>query len=69
MANINLEIANALGIERFAIIGISGGGSPALALAHILRERCIGVVIVAGTAPFVESNLNFYEGMDELNRQ
>ena len=69
MANINLEIANALGIERFAIIGISGGGPPALALAHISGERCIGVVIVAGIAPFVESNFDFYEGMDELNRQ
>ena len=45
-------VADALGIDRFAVMGYSHGGSHALGCAALLPERVLGVVNVAGTAPF-----------------
>ena len=67
-SQINLEIANALGIENFAITGISGGGPHALASAHLAGNRCIAHLIIAGLAPFDEPNFDFVAGMTEENR-
>lgn len=69
VASINLEVANTLGIDRFGVIGYSGGGPHALATAQISGERCVGAVVAACIAPFVESHIDFYEGMDEASRQ
>jgi pimeloyl-ACP methyl ester carboxylesterase len=44
-------IADALGVERFAVSGISGGGPFALACAAILGERVTRVAVIAGFAP------------------
>src|ERR671921_722888 len=44
-------VADALGIDRFALMGHSSGGSHALACAALLPERVLGVVVVAGMAP------------------
>lgn len=44
-------LADALGIERFALLGWSGGGPYALAGAWSLRERIAATVVVAGPAP------------------
>jgi pimeloyl-ACP methyl ester carboxylesterase len=55
-------VADALGIDRFAVIGHSGGGSHALACAALLPERVVGVVSVAGLAPYAEG-LDFFAGM------
>ena len=55
-------VADALGIERFALMGHSGGGSHALACAALLRERVLGVVVVAGMAPFDAEGLEWFEG-------
>lgn len=67
VADINLDIANNLEIERFGILGYSGGGPHALAAACSSQNRCVGTVVVAGMAPFLESNFDFYAGMDEAN--
>jgi pimeloyl-ACP methyl ester carboxylesterase len=41
-----------LGIDRFAVLGYSGGSPYALATALRLAERVTAVVTVSGTAPF-----------------
>lgn len=56
-------IADALGIERFAVMGHSGGGPHALACAALLPERVLGAVSVAGLAPFNADGLDWFEGM------
>src|SRR5215211_2679405 len=55
-------VADALGIERFALMGHSGGGSHALACAALLQERVLDVVVVAGMAPFGAEGLDWFEG-------
>jgi pimeloyl-ACP methyl ester carboxylesterase len=45
-------VADALGIDLFAVMGHSGGGPHALACAALLPERVLGVVSVAALAPF-----------------
>src|SRR5918995_5454382 len=55
-------VADALGIDRFAVMGHSGGGSHALACAALLPERVLGVVSVAGLAPFGAEGLDWFEG-------
>jgi pimeloyl-ACP methyl ester carboxylesterase len=56
-------IANALGIDRFAVVGHSGGGPHALACGALLPERVLGVVSVAGMAPFGAEGLDWFAGM------
>ena len=58
-------IADALGIERFAVMGHSGGGPHALACGALLPERVVGVVSVAGFAPFGAEGLDWFAGMAE----
>ena len=67
-SQINLEIADALGIENFAIFGGSGGGPHALASGHLAGSRCIAQLIIAGFAPFGDPNFDFVAGMSEENR-
>jgi pimeloyl-ACP methyl ester carboxylesterase len=55
-------VADALSIERFAVMGHSSGGSHALACAALLPERVLGVVVVAGMAPFDAEGLDWFEG-------
>ena len=55
-------VADALGIDRFAVMGHSSGGSHALACAALLPERVLGVVVVAGMAPFGAEGLDWFEG-------
>ena len=45
------ELADALGIERFIVLGVSGGGPYALACAHRIPQRLAAVGIVSGLAP------------------
>jgi pimeloyl-ACP methyl ester carboxylesterase len=56
-------IADALGIGRFAVMGHSGGGPHALACGALLPERVLGVVCVAGLAPFHAEGLDWFAGM------
>jgi pimeloyl-ACP methyl ester carboxylesterase len=56
------SIADTLGIDRFAVMGHSGGGSHALACGALLPERILGVVSVAGLAPFDAEGLDWFAG-------
>jgi pimeloyl-ACP methyl ester carboxylesterase len=58
-------VAAALSIDRFAVMGHSGGGSHALACAALLPERVLSVVSVAGLAPFGAEGLDFFAGMSK----
>jgi pimeloyl-ACP methyl ester carboxylesterase len=55
-------VADTLGIDRFAVMGHSSGGSHALACAALLQERVLGVVVVAGMAPFGAEGLDWFDG-------
>ena len=56
-------VADALGLDRFAVMGHSGGATHALAPAALLPERVLGVVCVAGLAPFGAEGLDWFAGM------
>jgi pimeloyl-ACP methyl ester carboxylesterase len=49
-----VEAADALGIDRFAVLGYSGGGPYAAACAARIPERLTAVAIVSGLAPLCE---------------
>jgi pimeloyl-ACP methyl ester carboxylesterase len=44
-------VADALGIDRFAAVGYSGGGPHAIAAAALLPDRVVAVATFAGIAP------------------
>lgn len=69
ISEINLEVADAFGIERFAVTGLSGGGPHALASAHLAGNRCLAQLIVAGLAPSDSSNFDFFIGKTEENKE
>jgi pimeloyl-ACP methyl ester carboxylesterase len=56
-------VADALGIDRFTVMGHSGGGPHALACAALLPERVLGVVDVSGLAPFAAAGRDWFAGM------
>lgn len=56
------QIADALGVSRFAVMGASGGGPHALACAALLPERVTGAVSLAGLAPLSE-DFDWFAGM------
>lgn len=45
------NLANALDIDCFAVMGLSGGGPHATVVAHQLPERVTAVALVSGLAP------------------
>ncbi len=57
------SIADALGIDRFAVMGHSGGGPHAVGCAALLPERVLAVVCVSGLAPFGAEGLDWFAGM------
>ncbi|HKH08935.1 MAG TPA: alpha/beta hydrolase [Agromyces sp.] len=55
-------IADALGVERIAVMGASGGGPHALACAALLPERVVGAVTLASIAPYTD-DFDWFAGM------
>lgn len=47
------RVLESLGIDRFAVIGLSGGGPYALGVARAFPERVVGAGILGGVAPTV----------------
>lgn len=46
------ELAEQLGLEKFSVMGVSGGGIYAAACAHKLPHKLAAVALVSATAPF-----------------
>jgi pimeloyl-ACP methyl ester carboxylesterase len=57
------SIADALGIDRFAVMGDSGGGAHALACAAVWPGRVLATVCMSGPAPFGAEGLDWFAGM------
>lgn len=55
-------VADALGVDRFAVMGASGGGPHALAVAARHPGRVTGVVTFAALAPFTD-RFDWFAGM------
>jgi pimeloyl-ACP methyl ester carboxylesterase len=45
------EIADGLGLNRFGLVGLSGGGAYVLACAYALAERVVAGAVLGGVAP------------------
>jgi pimeloyl-ACP methyl ester carboxylesterase len=62
-----LAIADAYGLDKFAVVGRSGGGPHALACAALLPDRLTKVAVLVGIAPRGAEGLDWYDGMTESN--
>jgi pimeloyl-ACP methyl ester carboxylesterase len=62
-------IADALGFERYATWGLSGGGPHALACAALCDERLVAAASLAGVGPWDARGLDWLAGMGEGNVQ
>ncbi|HEV1996571.1 MAG TPA: alpha/beta hydrolase, partial [Candidatus Dormibacteraeota bacterium] len=60
-------IAGALGLDRLAVWGVSGGGPHALACAARLPDLVVAVASVASIAPYGAPGLDYFSGMGEGN--
>lgn len=61
-----MELADALGIDKFAVAGTSGGGPATLACAWKIPDRLISVGIISGPCP--PEALEVIEGLSRINR-
>jgi pimeloyl-ACP methyl ester carboxylesterase len=62
------DLADALGIERFAVVGRSGGAPHALACAALLPERVTRAAALVPLAPMDRmGSAEWYRGMNERN--
>jgi pimeloyl-ACP methyl ester carboxylesterase len=62
-----VAIADALGLERFAVTGGSGGAPHSLAAAAQLPERITCAECDVGPAPYEAEDLDYFSGMDPEN--
>jgi pimeloyl-ACP methyl ester carboxylesterase len=60
-------IADELGLDRFAVIGRSGGGPHALACAALLPERVTRAGVLVSLAPWAAEGLDWFAGMADSN--
>ncbi|MGF1425202.1 alpha/beta fold hydrolase [Kitasatospora sp. LaBMicrA B282] len=60
-------IADELGLERFAVVGRSGGGPHALACGALLSSRVHRVAVLVCLAPWGAEGLDWYAGMTPSN--
>ena len=57
------QVADQLGINRFAVFGHSGGGPRALACEALLPDRVVAAVTISSPAPWPADGLDYFEGM------
>jgi pimeloyl-ACP methyl ester carboxylesterase len=60
-------VADALGVDEFAVMGHSGGGPHTLACAALLPERVIAAAALSSIAPFDAEGLDWFGGMAPAN--
>ena len=61
------SIAEALGVERLAVWGTSGGGPHALACAALLPDLVVAVTALCSIAPYGAAGLDYFSGMGRDN--
>lgn len=61
-----VELADALGLDRFAMIGVSGGGPETLACAWKIPKRLTAVGVIHSPGP--PDVQDYYEGMSRTNQ-
>jgi pimeloyl-ACP methyl ester carboxylesterase len=59
-------VADHLKVERFSVLGVSGGTPTAVAVAAALPERVTSLVVVSGVGPLVGADV--LDGMNCVNR-
>lgn len=62
-------IAQALGIQRLAVWGVSGGGPHALACAALLPDLVAAVSTLGSIAPYGAPGLDYFAGMGSDNAE
>lgn len=64
-------VADELGLEKYAVMGLSGGGPYALAMAYTNPERLVATAVVSGMPPFYFSSTRYDLAMSlpELKEQ
>jgi pimeloyl-ACP methyl ester carboxylesterase len=60
-------IADALELDRFAVLGRSGGGPHALACAALLPDRVTAAGVLVSLAPWAAEGLDWFAGMADSN--
>jgi pimeloyl-ACP methyl ester carboxylesterase len=60
-------IADHYKLDRFAVVGRSGGGPHALACAALLPERATRAAVLVGLAPRGADGLDWFDGMAQSN--
>ena len=60
-------IAATLGIERFGVFGVSGGGPHAIACGGLVGERVTRIAVRCGVAPLDDPEFDPLAGMAEVN--
>lgn len=56
-------VADAFGVQGFAVMGASGGGPHALACAALLPDRVTLAVLLASPAPYTAVDFDYFAGM------
>ncbi|MGA3021270.1 MAG: alpha/beta hydrolase [Thermoplasmata archaeon] len=62
-----ISIADALGLDRFAVYGHSGGGPHALACGTLSPQRVVAVASVSSPAPYPAEDLDWFRGQEKEN--
>jgi pimeloyl-ACP methyl ester carboxylesterase len=60
-------VADELGLDRFGVWGVSGGGPHALACAALLGDRVAAAASLAAVAPYGAEGLDWMDGMGDEN--
>ncbi|MFD4245734.1 alpha/beta fold hydrolase [Streptomyces sp. NPDC058525] len=68
-AHDSAAVADALGVDTFAVVGRSGGGPHALACAALLPERVTGTAALVSLAPWDGAGLDWFAGMTPHNAE
>ena len=62
-------IADALGIDRFGVAGVSGGGPPALGVAALAPDRVTRCAAIVCGPPLDAFGLDFFADLDGEDRE
>jgi pimeloyl-ACP methyl ester carboxylesterase len=69
VANDISDTLGALGVERYASMGGSGGGPHTLALGALLADRCVGICAIASPTPWEAERIDWLAGQGEQNQE